>query len=70
MNLGRILSDKLDVTRTRRKGILAGSGDVLYKDKDLLLEFPALFLTVLLYHFLLLHKSVYHMSEFQAWQTW
>lgn len=40
VNLGRILSDKLDVTRTRRKGILAGSGDVLYKDKDLLLEFP------------------------------
>ena len=39
VNLGRILRDKLDVTRTRRKGILAGSGDIVYKDKDLLLEF-------------------------------
>ena len=39
MNLGRILRDKLDVTRTRRKGIFAGSGGIVYKDKDVLLEF-------------------------------
>jgi hypothetical protein len=39
VNLGRILRDKLDVTRTRRKGIFAGNGGIVYKDKDVLLEF-------------------------------
>lgn len=39
VSLGWILKDDLDVVRARKEGVISERGNILCKDKDLLLEF-------------------------------